>query len=78
LEKKRPVSKSKGVLKSDSRQFVAAQKKNDDTKDDPILLLSNDDEAGKKLTMPKEAVEFFSTPWKHYVSVYSLVYNLFL
>jgi hypothetical protein len=54
------------VLKSDSRQFVAAQKKNDDTKDDPILLLSDDDEAGKKLTMPKKKGEFFSTPWKHY------------
>jgi hypothetical protein len=67
---------------------VAAWKKNDDNNDDGILLSSDDNEAGKKVvgqssneapaaTMPKEAVEFFSTPWKDYVSVYTLVYELF-
>jgi hypothetical protein len=85
LEKK---PKSKPVQKSVPRKFVAVTKKNN-YDDDRILLLSDDDEVGKKVvgqsseeapevTMPKKAVEFFSTPWKHYVSVYSLVYNLFL
>jgi hypothetical protein len=73
--KKKDDSNDDGILLSS----VAARKKKDDNDDDGILLSSDEDEAGKKLTsMPKEAVEFFSTPWKHYVSVYSLVYDLFL
>jgi hypothetical protein len=57
--------------------------------DDRSLLLSNDDEAGKKVvgrssddatvvTMLKEAEGFFNLSWKDYVSVYALVYGLFL
>jgi hypothetical protein len=72
--KKKDDSNDDGILLSS----VAARKKKDDNDDDGILLSSDEDEVGKKLTIPKEAVEFFSTPWKHYVSVYSLVYNLFL
>ena len=89
LDNKPPACKRKPVQKSVPIEFVAARKKNDDNNDDGILLSSDEDEAGKKVvgqsskeapevTMPKKAVEFFSTPWKHYVSVYSLVYDLFL
>jgi hypothetical protein len=85
LDKKLPASKSKGVLKSDSRKFVAVQKKKDDNDDDGILLLSDDDKAGKKVvgrssdeaavvTMLKKAEGFFNLPWKDYVSVYAHVY----
>jgi hypothetical protein len=53
------------------------------------LLSSDDDEAGNNFvgrssseapaaTMPKEAMEFFSIPWKDFVSVYTLVYEPFL
>jgi hypothetical protein len=88
LDNKPPACKSKPVQKSVPEKFAAVAKKNN-YEDDHILLSSDIDEAGKKMvgqsskeapeaTMPKKAVEFFSTPWKHYESVYTLVYDLFL
>jgi hypothetical protein len=72
--------KSKLVQKSVPEHFVAARKKNDG-----ILLSSDSEEAvdnivdrsrseGPVATMPKEAIEFFSIPWKANVSVYANVY----
>jgi hypothetical protein len=85
LGKKPPAKNCKLGQKSVPEEFVAARKKNDGNKDDGILLSSDDDEARNNVvgrssseapaaTMPKEAMEFFSIPWKDNVSVYAHVY----